>query len=599
MPEGRAPGTRPEDVQLTGPPGHGIGRGPEGSHAQVLGRVPAPAPVVGVPEVAIGALPEDVDLPRPPGDHGGVGGHHPRPAQAGGAIPLAADLPHVPEATVGALPEDVVEVGSPRDGLGSTAQRAATEPDGDTRTGCRRCGAGSVGDAEVLGDGVPEVAASGVVAECPDADAAQPVAVDQRVLVAERLGVVVVELAIGAVVGPACVTWRRAVPRRPGRLRWGVPVPHQAVRRSRFRCAGEVGQDVVVGDRADAVVAAPRRVEALARGRVGVPVVGDAEDHLVARHLGEIGLDHLAVRIRRVVHGVQGVIGQRLPVVDVVVHDVEGVDVGAETADVHHRPALGGGGVGVDGEVGLSRHQGAQRVLQLADEGGEVARHHRRDEPLEVDVDTVAAPALELLDDVGDRRLPVALAPHQGLDRRVVHGDGEHHAVAGGVGGVDQAAHLRAPPPLIAGVLDDGAVGVEVEAVVGDGGQVREPEVRLPVPARDLTRLGEAEDLRVAGSGRRGGAVGGVGGSGAARRNVDGRPRTEVDLGVEELAGLGAGGDPRLEREVALIEDLGGTGLSGQDLDRTGVGGEPGGRGVRGVSHGDRRRGRSQGGQAG
>jgi hypothetical protein len=76
--------------------------------------------------------------------------------------------------------------------------------------------------------------------------------------------------------------------------------------------------------------------------------------------------------------------------------------------------------------------------------------------------------------------------------------------------------------------------------------------------------------------------------SGAARRNVDGRPRTEVDLGVEELAGLGAGGDPRLEREVALIEDLGGTGLSGQDLDRTGVGGEPGGRGGRAGSHRDR-----------
>ena len=239
MPEGRAPVARPEDVQLTGPPGHGLGRGTEWSHAQVLGRVPAPAPVVGVPEAAVGALPEDVDLPHAPRDDRWVGGHHPRLAQAGGAVPVAADLPHVPEATVGALPEDVVEVGSPRDGLGSTAQRAATEPDGDTRTGCRRCGAGSVGDAEVLGDGVPEVAASGVVAECPDADAAQPVAVDQRVLVAERLGVVVVQLAVGAVIATARVTARWTRPGSPGRLRRWVPGRAlQVVRRAAG--AGEV-----------------------------------------------------------------------------------------------------------------------------------------------------------------------------------------------------------------------------------------------------------------------------------------------------------------------------------------------------------------------
>jgi hypothetical protein len=66
------------------------------------------------------------------------------------------------------------------------------------------------------------------------------------------------------------------------------------------------------------------------------------------------------------------------------------------------------------------------------------------------------------------------------------------------MGGVHEVSHLPAPPALVARVAaDQGAVAVQVDAVVGDGRQQVEVEVALPVTRRDLSGLREPEYLRV------------------------------------------------------------------------------------------------------
>src|ERR1700680_4633250 len=84
---------------------------------------------------------------------------------------------------------------------------------GDTgRANRRRLERRELADRELCGDLVPEVVGSTVVAELPDGDAAQAAAVDEVVLEAQRLCIVVVQLTPRVVIARARVVHRRAVP---------------------------------------------------------------------------------------------------------------------------------------------------------------------------------------------------------------------------------------------------------------------------------------------------------------------------------------------------------------------------------------------------
>ena len=141
-----------------------------------------------------------------------------------------------------------------------------------------------------------------VVSERPHADAADIAVVHEVVLVAQRGGVVVVELSPGVVVAAAGIVGGRAVPAGPGGGGRVVPVVLQ------IEGALQVGSSAGVGIRRGAA-AADRGVEAGA-GRVElVAVVGHTQDHLAqAAGLGDVLVNRLGVVVRVVAR--QGGVGQ-------------------------------------------------------------------------------------------------------------------------------------------------------------------------------------------------------------------------------------------------------------------------------------------------
>src|SRR6266581_1490696 len=80
-----------------------------------------------------------------------------------------------------------------------------------------------IGHGELGRDLVPEILRGAVEAERPHAGAAQIVTVDQVILLGERGGVVVIQLAPAVVVAAAGVTAPGTPPRCPRRLRGAVP----------------------------------------------------------------------------------------------------------------------------------------------------------------------------------------------------------------------------------------------------------------------------------------------------------------------------------------------------------------------------------------
>ena len=158
MPEA-AVGALPEHVDVADAPGDRVRRGAQWPVTQRLRPVP-PAQIPRMPQVAVGSLPEDVDMARAPGDGIGVGGHRPGSAEELGTVPAVA-VPHVPEPVVGAPPEDVEVAVPPGDGVGRAPHRrpaelGRTRPDlgrdeGEVVSGAGDTGPTAGGDCDVNG----------------------------------------------------------------------------------------------------------------------------------------------------------------------------------------------------------------------------------------------------------------------------------------------------------------------------------------------------------------------------------------------------------------------------------------------------------------
>ena len=168
------------------------------------------------------------------------------------------------------------------------ACRSARHPGSGAQHSAQRL---PVGD-ELQAQLVPEVGRCPVVAERPHPGPAQVHAVHQVVLEPERIGIVVVQLAVGAVVGLAGVAARRAPPGGPGRSRRYVPVMPLLERTGKVRKHSSIGirhaaaVRLCVGSGAGAWVGS---------GRPLVAVVGHPEHHFGGGRLGQVLVDFRGV----------------------------------------------------------------------------------------------------------------------------------------------------------------------------------------------------------------------------------------------------------------------------------------------------------------
>ena len=353
------------------------------------------------------------------------------------------------------------------------------------------------GRSEFQGQLAPQIDRVAVVAERPHAGPHQVVVVDEVVLIAERRRVVVIELAPAVVVPGAWVAGRRTPPRGPGRLRRGVPAPGQLLR------AGEVVENVRVHVRRRATSGFDGAVERGGVGRVLVPVVSHAEHHLGGRRLGQILRDGEGVVVGKAVErGVRARLPRRhVAGRHVVRHHEHAINDRSQVADLEEAAVPAGRAA-----VGVDRHPRRRPALmhlprELGHEVGEAGLNIRIAVrgPFEIDVDAVEVLRRDQVDGVRDHGLDGRRVGHDRVENRGGRADGavrfddEHHAITRRVRVGDDGGEILAVPAGPADVVrGDAAVGIEVDAEIGHGGEQRVIPVRV---LRQAPVGRESEDL--------------------------------------------------------------------------------------------------------